>query len=179
MLTTRLWGFDINDTLMYEDITCNGQDAVTTSNSDWKTVFYLEPLTYGSGKAVAGNCIITNIAVSATYLGISAAGFQSSICNFYIPKNSIGFFEMDVWFTNDTTAYDAVTVNQYLGDGATQEVLQPVKTIALTSGIADLDTKGGKLSGIMKPGHNIFKGLDIGTTAQTLNFSITWGFRYV
>jgi len=178
LLTARLWGVDTDDVIQYEDITCNGDTAVTLTNTDWKGVFFLEPLTYGSAKKAVGNCHITNSAGDAYYLAIAADGFQSNYLNLYIPKNAIGYFEMHVWFTVDTTAYDAVTVNQYIANGATNEVTQPVLTYAF-SGVAALETNAAKLTGILRQAqHNIFKGVDIGTTAQTLNYSITWGIRY-
>ena len=179
LLTSRLWGFDINDILMYEDITSNGTDAVTLTNTDWKTVFFLEPLTYGSAKKAVGNCHITNSAGNVYYLAIAANGFQSNYLNLYIPKNAIGYFQIHVWYTIATTNYDAITLNQYIANGATNEVTQQVLTHSIGGTIA-LNTVGETIKGIMQgEQHNIFKGVDIGTTAQTLNYSITWGFKYI
>lgn len=179
LLTARLWGVDIADLIMYEDITCNGTTAVTLTNTDWKSVFFIEPLTYGSGKKAIGNCHITNSAGDAWYLAIAANGFQSNYLNLYIPKNAVGYFELHAWYTTATTAYDAVTVNQYIANGATNEVTQPVKTFAI-GGVAALDSKNLTFAGLLRQAqHNIFKGVDIGTTAQTLNYSLTWGIRYL
>jgi len=181
MLTCRLWGCDIYDIIMYEDITCNGTDAVLTTNTDWKAVWYLEPLTYGSGKAAAGNCFIQAIGGAANYLGIVATGFQSSILNLYVPTKMVGFYVFDGWFTKVTTATDGANIYINTANGATQEVVKTVRTVAIGGeGAAALSTVGVHLEGILQSGlHNIFYGVDIGTTAQTLNWSITWGMRYV
>ena len=180
LLTARLWGFDILDRLVYEDITTDGTDAVTTDRDDWKTVFLLEPLTFGSGKKCIGNCVITNIAANVFYLGISANGIQSSYANIFIPKNAIGFFEMHVWYTLDTTVTDSINITQIIANGATNEVSVIVlsKTFGQEQG-ADVNSSGMEFKGVLREAmHNIFKGVKIGTTAQTLNFSITWGLRY-
>jgi hypothetical protein len=178
LLTTRLWGVDTDDVIMYEDITCNGDTAVTLDNTDWKTIFFLEPLTYGSAKKAVGNCHITNSAGDAYYLAIAANGFQSNYLNLYVPANAIAYFEFKLWFTKATTDTDGVVINQYQADGATNEVTQQVMTFGFGTAKA-LTTFGKILPGLMKGGyHHLFKGVDVGTTAQTLNYSLTWGIRY-
>jgi|GEM_PF-5757047 len=174
--SVRVWGFDTNNYLMYEDIDPNGDTGATLVNTDWLTVFYVEVLTAGSGKKAAGNIHITNSAGDVYYLAIAANGYHSNYLNIYVPNGYIASYELDCWFTTATTNTDGVTINQYTADMATNEITAKIKSIAFSNSAA-LETGHKKVKGILKSGyHNIFKGVDIGTTAQTLNFNIKWGY---
>jgi hypothetical protein len=173
--TVRLWGFDQDDQLMYEDITTDGDTAVTLTNTDFKTVFLMEPLTYGSSKKAVGNCHITNSAGDVYYLAIAANGFRSNYLDLYIPVGFVALFEMELWFTKATTDTDGMTFNRYLRDEESNYVQQKVQTFSFGAH-KSLTTHGAKIHGIMKGGwHHLFKAVDIGSTAQTINFSIRWG----
>lgn len=176
--TFRVWGFDTAGHLMYEDVTMNGTTDVVGANTDWQTVIYAEGLTYGSGKTAAGNITIENTANNVYYLAIDAGAQASRRLSFYIPPGVIAAYELVGWFTVDTTAYDAMTVNQYTISTATNDTVNLVNSIA-KSGVADKETNYLKLNGLLKGGKiNQIKAVDIGTTAQTINYSVKVGFRY-
>ena len=177
--TARLHGFDVQNHYMYEDITMNGTTDVATANLDWRSVFYIEGLTYGSGKKAAGHITVENLANNVYYLAIDANGTSSRRLSIYVPPNIAASYELVGWFTNDTTAYDAITVNHYTISTETNDTINLVNSIA-KSAVADLDTENLRLSGVLKQDKiNQIKGVDIGTTAQTINYACMIGFRYL
>lgn len=178
MKTMRVWGFATDNKIQYEDVIMDGVTDVVSAHVDWKTVFYAEGLTYGSGKVAAGHITIENTANTVYYLAIDLGATASRRVSIYIPPGVIASYEMMGWFTVATTAYDGITVKQYTISTETNDTKNLVKSTAI-SGVAALATRSIKMNGLFKVGKiNQLWGLDIGTSSQDINYSVTIGMRY-
>lgn len=178
-LTAKVGGFTTAGLFRWDTWTCTGTTKVTSSGTDWGYIpCYQEVLTAGSGKNPAGDLLVGNSDHSAIYGVIKDGLNQSSILLLDLPDNVVGAYEMTLTFQNATTAYDGVYVTHYKDTHATNEVSNEVQKVRMR-GIANLDKQNVTFSGILKGGYrHRFYGEDIGTTAQTLDWSIKWGFKY-
>ena len=162
-----------------ETITLTGTTKITGSQTFDFIPFYHEVLTAGTGKNPAGDLKIGSSDHTAVYGVIKDGLNQSSILLIDLPSNVMGFYEMTFTFQNATTAYDGLYVTHFMDTHAAYEVAREVKKVHMR-GIANLDKQNLTFSGVMKPGlRHRFYGEDIGTTAQTLDWSITWGFKFI
>lgn len=178
-LTMRCHGFTTAGIYQYEDITLTGTTKVTGSLSFGYNPIYLEVLTTGTGLNPEGNLLVGNSGHTEIYGVIPAGVNQSSILHLDIPPNVIGFYDMTLTATIATTAGDGLYVMHYKDTHGTNVVPFEVQRATITAAVATMSPME-KMRGIMAPGYSHrWYGEDIGTTAQTLAWTMTWGFRYI
>ena len=173
----RVWGFNTKGQLQYEDVSPVGTTGTALASTDFVTVFFMEVT---QGAAAAGNIFIQDDAAGTTkYLCIQATAVQSSMTHFVLPTTVIGGFELQGYTTIAATATDSlyVTQREYVLAAVTATVQYAAPQ---TVSVAANNTLFIKTAGFLRPGHHSdFYMDDIGTTAQTLNWGLTVGLRYL
>lgn len=167
---------DNYDIMKVETVTMNGTTAVALTGT-YRMILFAYIAAAGAGATAAGNITITNAAGDVYYLAINASTTQSNYAYLYVPPNCVGAVMGSCYFIKATTDTDTVNLiiskmdatatwwNTYFlknwGGGI-------VKTNACT-----MDFDVPLLPGIYK-----IEGLKVGSTSQTLFYSIQWGYRY-
>jgi len=176
LLTARFYYVNTDDEICYEIMTLNGTTGVATTATDIKAVlpFYME--TVGSGKDPVGAITIENTANDTDYVAMAAGDENLFLGTLYCPAGYIGYYILEASYVAGADD-QGIEVHQYLSDGATNEVLQPIqRQVAVT------ETNGQTVQLIMEGilfsnKLNIFKTKRLGNANQTVTFSMRFGFR--
>ena len=170
--TVVIPGWDVNDNLISETVSMLGTTAVPLT-SGFCVLGPMYALTAGSGHATSGNVTISS--GSVYYSAINPTGTMSSHASMYIPDRCQGAMEFEGWFTKATTATDGlkISVTQYINNDLTIPYVMKTIGFGETSG---LTTCNQHFTMPLTPGYYKVSASKIGSTAQTLNFTLGWGY---